>query len=147
MERTTTRLYKRVKGYWRRKRYERLGGKRSGPSWRRFWRIRVTRKLKLKLKYTPKKLIIGLRDGYVNLMMRLANSQVVAGTGGYGEGVAKFGTRPVKEYDEKVIIDFYKTLVTRQAQLIPIVDQRADSRSRSWPDVYQLRNELHMEAP
>ncbi|KAI3787494.1 hypothetical protein L1987_42002 [Smallanthus sonchifolius] len=123
MERMTTRLYQGVNGYWRRRRYERLGGKSRGGSglkWRkRFWRIRIVRKLKLKLSYSPKKLLTGIRDGYVNMMMRMANSPVVAGTGGYGE--AKFGMKPREYvYDEKVIMEIYKTLVMRQAQLVPI---------------------------
>ncbi|KAI3783214.1 hypothetical protein L2E82_13279 [Cichorium intybus] len=122
MEGITTRVYKGVKGYWRRRRYQRLGGKtrdESGPKRRsRFWRIRITPKLKLKFKWrcSPKKLLIGIRDGYVRMMMRMANSSVVAGSGGYGDGIAKFGLKPVKEYDEKMIIEIYKSLAMRQAQ-------------------------------
>ncbi|KAK9055850.1 hypothetical protein SSX86_026937 [Deinandra increscens subsp. villosa] len=123
----TTRLYGGVKGYWRRRRYERLGGGESGQNGRRrwFWRIRLTSKLKLKLKrklklrYSPKKLLTGIRDCYVNLMMRMASSPMLAG-GGFGEGVVKFGTRPAKEYDDKLIVEIYKTLAMRQAQLVPI---------------------------
>lgn len=48
--------------------------------------------------------------------MRMANSSVVAGSGGYGDGIAKFGLKPVKEYDEKMIIEIYKSLAMRQAQ-------------------------------
>ncbi|MFS7942324.1 hypothetical protein Hanom_Chr06g00487081 [Helianthus anomalus] len=107
-------MYQGVKGYWRRRRYERLGGK----SQRRFWRIQITRKLKLKLRFSPKKLLIRIRDAYVNMMMRMANSSLVAGTDGYGE--AKFGMKPGVKYDEKVIIELYKSLVMRQSQLVPI---------------------------
>ncbi|KAJ0914112.1 hypothetical protein HanPSC8_Chr06g0234951 [Helianthus annuus] len=114
MTRITARVYQGVKGYWRRRRYERLGGK----SQRRFWRIRITRKLKLKLRFSPKKLLIRIRDAYVNMMMRMANSSLVAGTGGYGE--AKFGMKPGVKYDEKVMIELYKSLVMRQSQLVPI---------------------------
>ncbi|KAF5801023.1 hypothetical protein HanRHA438_Chr06g0252331 [Helianthus annuus] len=114
MTRITARVYQGVKGYWRRRRYKRLGGK----SQRRFWRIRITRKLKLKLRFSPKKLLIRIRDAYVNMMMRMANSSLVAGTGGYGE--AKFGMKPGVKYDEKVIIELYKSLVMRQSQLVPI---------------------------
>ncbi|KAL8236202.1 hypothetical protein R6Q59_017283 [Mikania micrantha] len=122
MEGTTTRMYQGVKGYWRRRHYERLGGRsryESGPSQRRrFWRIRIKLKLKLKKKLkvrcSPKKLLIGIRDGYVNMMMRMANSPVVAGGGGLG---AKFGMRTLKEYDDQLIIEIYKTLAMRQAKL------------------------------
>ncbi|KAM0071877.1 hypothetical protein Hdeb2414_s0001g00030241 [Helianthus debilis subsp. tardiflorus] len=127
MDGITTRVYRRVKRYWRRKPYIRLGGNSTDEPGlnrpRRFWRIRVTSKLKLKLKKklklrcSPKKLLTGIRDGYMNMMMRMANSQVVAGSGGYGEGVAKFGMKPVKEYDDKLIMEIYKTLALRQAQL------------------------------
>ncbi|MFS7931026.1 hypothetical protein Hanom_Chr04g00351141 [Helianthus anomalus] len=119
MDGITTRVYRRVKRYWRRKPYIRLGGNSTGEPGlnrpRRFWRVRVTSKLKLR--YSPKKLLTGIRDGYVNMMMRMANSQVVAGSGGFGEGVAKFGMKPVKEYDDKLIMEIYKTLALRQAQL------------------------------
>ncbi|XP_076950357.1 uncharacterized protein LOC143623307 [Bidens hawaiensis] len=134
MDGITTRVYRGVKGYWRRRRYKRLGANGSGLNrQRRFWRIRITSKLKLKVKRklklrycSPKKLLISLRDGYVSMMMRMANSPVVAVTGGYGDGFAKFGMRPVKEYDEKLIIEIYKTLAKRQAaaattaQLTPV---------------------------
>lgn len=126
MEGLRTRVYKGVKRYWGRRHYERLGGKNRDESGtkrrRRFWRIRITPKLKLKLKLrcSPRKLIVGIRDGYVRMMMRLANSPVVAGSGGYGEGISRFGMRPMKEYDEKVIIEIYKSLAMRQGQLVPI---------------------------
>ncbi|KAJ0581769.1 hypothetical protein HanRHA438_Chr04g0186721 [Helianthus annuus] len=119
MDGITTRVYRRVERYWRRKPYIRLGGNSTDETGlnrpRRFWRIRVTSKLKLR--YSPKKLLTGIRDGYMNMMMRMANSQVVAGSGGFGEGVAKFGMTPVKEYDDKLIMEIYKTLALRQAQL------------------------------
>ncbi|XP_076896223.1 uncharacterized protein LOC143549119 [Bidens hawaiensis] len=104
MERITTRVYRRVKGYWQRRRYERLGGNCSGLNRPR--RIRIKLSKKLKLRYSLKKLLIRLRDGYVNMMMQMAS--MVAGTGGYGDGVDKFGMRPVKEYDEKLMIEMYK---------------------------------------
>ncbi|KAK1408930.1 hypothetical protein QVD17_41092 [Tagetes erecta] len=115
-------MYHRLKVSCRRKRYERLGGNRSDQSnsRKRFWRIRITPKLKLKLKRFPKTLLIRIRDGYVNMMMRLANSPAVTGNSGYGTGIARFGTNPVKEYDDKVIIEFYKTILAKQTQFAPI---------------------------
>ncbi|KVI12524.1 uncharacterized protein LOC112507662 [Cynara cardunculus var. scolymus] len=123
MEGLRTRVYKGVKRYWGRRHYERLGGKNreeSGTKRRkRFWRIRITPKLKLR--YSPRKFIVGIRDGYMRMMMKMANSPVVAGSGGYGEGIARFGMKPVKEYDEKIIIEIYKSLAMRQAhQMVPI---------------------------
>ncbi|KAK1420463.1 hypothetical protein QVD17_22080 [Tagetes erecta] len=121
MEGITTRVYKGVKGYWRRRRYERLTNNDvvEAKQRKRCWRIRI-KKLKVKIKLrklkvmkcSAKKLLSGIRDGYVNMMMKMANSPVIA-AGGYGEGIAKFGTRPVKEYDEKLIIEIYKQLAMR----------------------------------
>ncbi|GFQ08461.1 hypothetical protein PHJA_002990100, partial [Phtheirospermum japonicum] len=120
---------KRIKGYWRRKGYERLDGgsgrKRKGEGSkrrRRFWRIKLTPRLKLKLRFSPKKFLIGLRDAYVNMMMKIANSRVIGGGygGGYpGDGVMGFGLRPVKEYDERMIVENYKSIVMAQGQLVP----------------------------
>ncbi|KAI3773180.1 hypothetical protein L6452_04384 [Arctium lappa] len=153
MEGLRTRVYRGVKRYWGRRHYERLGGKtrnESGTKQRkRFWRIRITPKLKLKLKlrYSPRKLIVRIRDSYVNMMMKMANSPVVASSGGYGEGMARFGMRPAKEYDEKMIIEIYKSLAMRQGQLVPIDapqiglsrnahgDGDADRRASSKPPV------------
>lgn len=118
MKQITTQVYQRAKVYCRRRRYERLGSKST--SRKRFWRIRITPKLKLKIKRFPKTLLIRIRDGYVNMMMRLANSPVVTGNSSYGTGIAKFGTNPVKEYDDKVIVEFYKTILAKRDQFTPI---------------------------
>ncbi|GFP80096.1 hypothetical protein PHJA_000153000, partial [Phtheirospermum japonicum] len=122
-------VYKGIKGYWRRKGYERLGRWRrpetegeSSKRRRRFWRIKLTPRLKLKLRFSTKKFLIGLRDAYVNMMMKIANSGVIGGGygGGYpGDGVMGFGLRPVKEYDERMIVENYKSIVMAQGQLVP----------------------------
>ncbi|CDP17092.1 unnamed protein product [Coffea canephora] len=133
MEGVTATAYKGVKGYWTRKGYEKLDGSGSrrrkrrvvelgaenGSSRRRrFWRIRLTPRLKLKLRlrFSPRKFILGLRDAYVNLMTKLASSRFVnSGVAGYpGEGISGFGLRPLKEYDEKMIVEIYKSLVVAQ---------------------------------
>lgn len=107
MERITTRVYRRVKGYWQRRHFERFGGNGSGLNRPRRFRIKLRKKLKLG--YSPKKLLARLRDAYVKMMMRMA--PMVAGTGVCGDGdeVDKFGMRPVKEYyDENLMIEMYK---------------------------------------
>ncbi|KAI3506552.1 hypothetical protein L1887_21111 [Cichorium endivia] len=131
MEGVTTRLYKGVKGYWRTRGYQRLattslhthsGQEESGSKprrcrrRRRFWRIRISPRLTLKLK--PRKFFIGLRDAYVKIMMKLANSSVVRGRSMSGQGGEGFGTIALKEYDEKMIMEIYKTLAMRQGQLV-----------------------------
>ncbi|PWA59569.1 hypothetical protein CTI12_AA263650 [Artemisia annua] len=87
MEGISTKVYKGVKGYWRRRRYQRLGSD-SVRQKRPFWR--------------------GAYGTY----------------GGYGDGVASFGMRPVKEYDEKMVIEIYKALAMRQSQLVPIDESK-----------------------
>ncbi|GJV50022.1 hypothetical protein Tco_1440234 [Tanacetum coccineum] len=141
MEGVSTKVYKGVKGYWRRSRYQKLGSD-SVRQKRPFWRIRLTPKikiklkLKLKLKCSPKKLLRKIRDGYVNMMLKMANSPMIAGVGaygsygGYGDGVASFGMRPVKEYDEKMVIEIYKALAMRQSQLVPIDESKVVVSSR-----------------
>ncbi|KAG2252541.1 hypothetical protein Bca52824_082677 [Brassica carinata] len=48
---------------------------------------------------------------YVNMMMRLANSRAIGTYGGSG-----FGQRQMKEYDEKVLVEIYKSILMAQAQ-------------------------------
>ncbi|KAK9057233.1 hypothetical protein SSX86_022068 [Deinandra increscens subsp. villosa] len=89
------------------------------------WKIRMPRKMKLRrLKFiiSLKKVIGRVHDAYVRMMIRVANSPVVIRgggvIGGYGGGVEgqqlQFGMRPMKEYDEKMIIQMYNSLVIRR---------------------------------
>ncbi|KAK9067731.1 hypothetical protein SSX86_011842 [Deinandra increscens subsp. villosa] len=127
MEGLTAKVYSGVKCYWRTRRYHRLGtttasatddGEQQRRGRRRTWRIRLNPRLKLKLPRSPKNLFIRLRDGYVRIMMKLANTSVIRGrtmTGGYdGDGFGK--ETVVKEYDEKVIIQICKNLAIRRNQ-------------------------------
>ncbi|KAF7152927.1 hypothetical protein RHSIM_Rhsim01G0288700 [Rhododendron simsii] len=123
--------------YWKRRGYGRLYGSRrwrminraklgkeGGGSGRRkrSWGIKIARKLRLIL--SPKKLLIRLRDAYVNLMLRLDNSNMMMMNGG-GFGGANssfdggFGKGRLKEYDEKTILQMYKSLVMAQGLLAP----------------------------
>ncbi|GFZ04560.1 hypothetical protein Acr_17g0001320 [Actinidia rufa] len=124
MDGVSARVYKGLKRYWRRRGYDRLNvtGRRrmnraelgrSGSSRRkRFWRIKITPRLR----FSPKKFLIGLRDAYVNFMLRIASSPVI--NGGYGGPVGGgFGKGQLKEYDEKMIVEIYKSLVVAQGQL------------------------------
>ncbi|KAI3679108.1 hypothetical protein L6452_38417 [Arctium lappa] len=119
MEGLTTRVYKGVKGYWRRRGYQRLGTTAEPRRRINRWRIRITPRLKLKLRCSPKRWFIGLRDAYVKIMMKMANSSVVrCRTMSSGHGGQDFGTTARKEYDEKMILEIYKTLAMRQGQLV-----------------------------
>lgn len=139
MEGVSTTVYKGLRGYWRRKGYEKLSGEGRGRRVsrselgststrrrrRRFsWRIKIKPKLKISRLPSPKKFFIWLRDAYVKMMMGFANSRVCAsaGYGGgamAGNGVYGFGKGPLKEYDEKTIVEIYKSLVMAQGQLVP----------------------------
>ncbi|KAG9155839.1 hypothetical protein Leryth_004091 [Lithospermum erythrorhizon] len=135
--------YKGVKWYVnKRKGYQKLHGssQRMNPcvvvmggsgncKKRRFnWRMKLNKKLKFKFKFSisPKKFLIGFRDGYINFMNKIANSSMVTGGGfvgsggGYGGNVMNgFRVKTLKEYDEKMIVEIYKSLVISQTQLAP----------------------------
>ncbi|XVE73382.1 hypothetical protein DITRI_Ditri11bG0113500 [Diplodiscus trichospermus] len=128
MEGISATVYKGLRGYWKRRGYVKLNGSRrsrrsrvelgSSPR-RRFWKIRVKAKLRIP---SPKKFFVWLRDAYVKMMLAFANSRMV--NIGYGgtigdNGIAAFGKRPLKEYDEKMIVEIYKSLVMAQGQLVP----------------------------
>ncbi|XVF32845.1 hypothetical protein REPUB_Repub17cG0117600 [Reevesia pubescens] len=130
MEGISATMYKGLRGYWNRRGYVKLNGSRRAQRSRvelgstrrkRFWRIRVKAKLKIP---STKKFFVWLRDAYVKMMLGFANSRMV-GTYGYGggaigdHGIAAFGKHPIKEYDEKMIIEIYKSLVMAQGQLVP----------------------------
>ncbi|KAL8214863.1 hypothetical protein R6Q57_004312 [Mikania cordata] len=124
MEDSKMRGFKGVKRYWRRRGYRRLAPANESRSKRGkwSWKLRIPRRLKIKLKFkfNPKKLIARVHDAYVRMMMRVADLPAVrcgaiAGYGGGGSG--EFGMRPMKEYDEKIIIQMYNSLVMRQIQL------------------------------
>ncbi|KAG5567795.1 hypothetical protein RHGRI_003093 [Rhododendron griersonianum] len=89
--------------YWKKRGYGRLYGSRrrrmnraklgkegGGSGGRkRSWGIKIARKLRLIL--SPKKLLIRLRDAYVNLMLRLDNSNMMMmNMGGFGGGNSSF---------------------------------------------------------
>ncbi|XP_043721148.1 uncharacterized protein LOC122668676 [Telopea speciosissima] len=84
-----------------------------GSRRRRFWRIKVTPKLRFFAGInSPKKFFQRLRDGYVKMMLRFANSRVFIS--GYGGGRSYgFGEKSIamKEYDEKMIVEIYKSMM------------------------------------
>ncbi|CAA7044250.1 unnamed protein product [Microthlaspi erraticum] len=120
--------------YWRRSRgYERLDGSaknaKSGrrnvkrvkldstTRKRRFWRIKIVPKLRIFKKGSPKKVLTWLRDAYVNMMLRLANSRVIESSYGYGE--YGYGlSLPSREYDEKKLVEIYKSILMKQGSLV-----------------------------
>ncbi|CAN6468586.1 unnamed protein product [Victoria cruziana] len=115
-------LYRSIKRYWRRRQYERLDG--SGSSRRR---VRITSaggrrrwRIKLPLRFriaSPRKILLRLRDGYTRMMLRLASSSAFVGGAGFGGAAVgyshPFGGPQLKEYDEKVLVEIYKSLAAQ----------------------------------
>ncbi|XP_071718228.1 uncharacterized protein [Rutidosis leptorrhynchoides] len=122
-----SKVSKGVKRYWRRRSYQHLAASTNevGSKTKRYsWRIRVPSKLKIKLrfklKFNPKKLLTRFHSAYVSMMMKVANSPALSGGGlvGFGgDGTSQFGMTPMKEYDEKLVIQLYNSLVIKQEQL------------------------------
>ncbi|XP_071712565.1 uncharacterized protein [Rutidosis leptorrhynchoides] len=116
-----------VKQYWLRRGYKHLAigtDKPKSKTNRSSRRIKVASKLKIKLKFklklNLKKFLTRFRRAYVSMMMKVANSPLVSGggLGGFGgDGACQSGMRPTKDYDEKIVIQMYNSLVMRQAQL------------------------------
>ncbi|KAG2309690.1 hypothetical protein Bca4012_081344 [Brassica carinata] len=103
--------------YWRRSRgYERLDGSANKSNLdptrkRRFWRrIRIVPKLRVLKKTSPKKFLTRLRDSYVNMMLRVASSG--ASQYGYRSSLAS------REYDEKKLVEIYKSMLMAQRTLV-----------------------------
>ncbi|XP_050377768.1 uncharacterized protein LOC126795005 [Argentina anserina] len=131
MEGVSTSVYKGLRGYWRSRGYVKLSGSgRHHKNWmeprkRRVWRIKLAPKVKLSFLRripSPNKFLVWLRDAYVNLMLGFANSRVFTTTYGGSichDGTGSFGKRPLKEYDDKMIVEIYKSLMLTQGQLVP----------------------------
>lgn len=136
-EKVSEKWFQGLRGYWKRRKYEKLDGSSrrrrrrlaqaelgSSPNTRRrFWRFKISRKFRFFRKLpSPKKLLISLRDSYVDMMLGFANSRVFsAGYGGGAAvcgGIAGFGQRPGKEYDEKMILEIYKSMVAAKSGLV-----------------------------
>ncbi|RAL42077.1 unnamed protein product [Cuscuta campestris] len=128
MEGVSVSVYNGIKEYLKTKRsgYERItrpgargrkcrvelgGGRKEAP-----WRIKLRPKLKLRinLRFSPKKLLLRLRDAYVGLMLRVSNTRAIGGFA--GNTVSDFTARSVKEYDERMIIQIYKSLLIAHGQ-------------------------------
>lgn len=133
-----------IKGYWKKRVSNYSGLRRPPPSTvvlgsaedcdsatsgicasrrRRFWRIprriRILRRIG-----PPKRWLARLRDAYVNMMLRVANSAPLGYGfgydcgGGYGGADVAFGSRRLKEYDEKMLVEIYKNLLISQGPVV-----------------------------
>ncbi|KAK8928411.1 hypothetical protein KSP39_PZI017377 [Platanthera zijinensis] len=119
-----------LQGYWRRTAYRRLDGE-DGPSRRkvrsstielgggrrrRFWRIRASPRLRFLRVISPTRILSRIRDAYVRMMLAFASSGALGSYG--GDGMDAFYALPIKEYDERMILELYKSVIS-QGQLIP----------------------------
>lgn len=124
-----------LKKFWRRKghRWQSGSGRRkrntvvlgaTGPR-RRWWRIKMSPKIRFSTIFSsPKKWAVWARDAYVRMMLGLANSRAMSVSASVtfygGDPTGGFGRAPpLKEYDDKMIIHMYKSLVRAQGQLVP----------------------------
>ncbi|MED6212520.1 hypothetical protein PIB30_084192 [Stylosanthes scabra] len=133
--------YHRLNGSGRRRRRiarAELGSKtrtRETRFWR--WRIKVSPKIRIRRIPSPKKMLIWLRDAYVRMMLGLANSRIMTSSTGFGGpcsvgfGGAGFGPAKTKEYDEKVLVQIYKSFLMTHGQLIPSETARIASEISS----------------
>ncbi|CAO2192781.1 unnamed protein product [Urochloa humidicola] len=94
---------------------------------RRGWRVRRGGQLGRRLlrALSPRRWLVRLRDAYVSAMLRLASSPAV----GYGAGAPYCATTPhgaaayarattqLKEYDEKVLVEIYRSILARGGPL------------------------------
>ncbi|XP_062208411.1 uncharacterized protein LOC133909885 [Phragmites australis] len=134
-----------IKAYWKRRGYYRLeaaaaqrrpplptaelggGGGTAQPQKgpgrrRRGWRVRRGLGRRLLRALSPRRWLVRLRDAYVSAMLRLAFSPVV----GYGAGApycaatthGAFARPPqLKEYNEKVLVEIYRSILARGGAL------------------------------
>jgi hypothetical protein len=94
---------------------------------RRGWRVRRGQVLGRRLlsALSPRRWLMRLRDAYVSAMLRLASSAAVVGYGGAGGPYCANAThgavvaRPaqLKEYDEKVLVEIYRSILARGGPL------------------------------
>ncbi|XP_030532820.2 uncharacterized protein LOC115729661 [Rhodamnia argentea] len=129
-----------MRASWRRRGYERLAGSgsrredrayldpaRGRRGRRRSWRVKLTPRVKLlRLAASPRRFFLWLRDAYVKMMLGFASSGMLGSGFGYGCGVsigdsggAGFGRAPAKEYDQKTLVEIYKSMLVAHGQPPP----------------------------
>ncbi|XP_073017986.1 uncharacterized protein [Primulina eburnea] len=109
---------------WRRRGYSRLSPTRRnlkkarfGGNPKRSWKVRIARKLRLVRVVSPLKLWYRLKNAYMSMMMRLADSSHTANSGNlFGEKrVPKARdlktTYSKSEFENRLILEIYKSMV------------------------------------
>jgi hypothetical protein len=112
---------------------------------RRGWRVRrgqLGRRVLSAL--SPRRWLMRLRDAYVSAMLRLASSPAVVGYGGAGGPYCATATHghgaavQLKEYDEKVLVEIYRSILARGGPL-PIAAVTAGDGAGGAPAAATLR--------
>jgi hypothetical protein len=128
MQRGFKKYWKRRKGYQilnksnrRKKNTVKLGGGATTTGTKRRWRIKISPKIKIPKISSPKKwMVVWLRDTYVRMMLGLANSKVMS-LSTFGDPTGGFGrTQQPKEYDDKMLVHMYNSLVMGPGHLVPV---------------------------
>ncbi|KAK8588647.1 hypothetical protein V6N13_087551 [Hibiscus sabdariffa] len=117
-----------LKRFWRRRRYRLNGGEtirnrkkikvtRMGGGSGRFWKIKAMPKLRCRMVDWPMKVLRKLKNGYMNMMLRLAGSV------GYLSMENEFGGKRIpkarqvalgysnSEFDQRLLYEIYKNLI------------------------------------
>lgn len=108
-----------VRRYWKRRGYLKLqSSHRLRFDWRRSrlsWPMlnflkNISRSVSLK------KWLVRLRDAYVDMMLGWSSTPAFA-TGTMADaGISAFGRAPLKEYDQKVIVELYRSLLLARSK-------------------------------
>ncbi|GMH04328.1 hypothetical protein Nepgr_006167 [Nepenthes gracilis] len=81
-----------------------------------FWRIRRSPKLRLKMICSPKTLWSKFRDGYINMMLRMAGDRYSNGGSEFQGKISKARHVPVKlsseGFERRLVLEIYKSLST-----------------------------------
>ncbi|KAH0470154.1 hypothetical protein IEQ34_001712 [Dendrobium chrysotoxum] len=108
------------KGCWQPRAYQKLdsGGRRVrskkklGGGWRqRLWRIKVSPKLKILQKVSPKRIFARIHQAYVRTMFRFARKLWL---GNDMDEIGGISASPGKEYDELLILQLQNLLLERK---------------------------------
>ncbi|XP_072975112.1 uncharacterized protein [Typha angustifolia] len=103
------------KGCWGRRAYHRLDGAGGSSRRRRSWRIKIAPRMRIRILrlVSPKRWLAKIRDAYVRLTLGFASSAHLGAGFGYGFGgeVAAFGRPKSKEYEERMLVEIYKSII------------------------------------
>uniref|UniRef100_A0A7N0UDZ2 Uncharacterized protein n=1 Tax=Kalanchoe fedtschenkoi TaxID=63787 RepID=A0A7N0UDZ2_KALFE len=121
----------KVNRYWRRSKYRRLrssvpsrrklpvlklGG--QDPDHGRRWKLKSARKLKLRVLVSPVRLLVKLRDAYVNMMLHWAKKMGM-GRASFSKRKHSLGMVAVggQQVDVRLVVEIYNRMVANRDQI------------------------------